>query len=157
MLAVITDPTHLPVLEDAVLGTSMAIRLQRLARGFGLGVEPPSKEVRRGDEVELLISVSSTRGLSDLQAGIICTERYEATTTDSEGRATSTTRNAIAHQAWVPIERTPGTQSIHLAIPFEAPFSYEGSCLSFSWEVAARGRRSLRLDAEARRGISVLP
>jgi hypothetical protein len=130
---------------------------ERLARQLGLRVDAPSNEVRRGDEVELLVTVTSTRGLTDLQAGIVCTERYAETDTDSEGRTTRTTSNAIAHEAWVPIERTPGTQSIGLAIPLEAPFSYEGSCLSFVWEVGVRVRRSLRLDAEARHQISVLP
>jgi hypothetical protein len=33
LLAVITEPTHMPELEDAALGTGMAIRLQRLDRG----------------------------------------------------------------------------------------------------------------------------
>lgn len=130
---------------------------ERLARQLGLGVDAPSKAVRRGDEVELLVTVTSARGLTDLQAGIVCMEHYAETDTDSKGRATRTTSTAIAHEAWIPIERTPGTQSIQLAIPPEAPFSYAGSCLSFRWEVRARVRRSLRLDAEARREISVLP
>jgi hypothetical protein len=33
LLAVITEPTHIPALEDAALGSSVAIRLQRLDRG----------------------------------------------------------------------------------------------------------------------------
>jgi len=70
------------------------------------------------------------------------------------GRATT---YAIAHEAWLPIESAPGVQSVRLTIPPEAPFSYEGDCLSFRWEVVARGRRRRRLDAQAKHEISVLP
>ncbi len=53
----------------------------------------------------------------------------------------------------------PGTQFCPgLATkPAHAPFSYEGSCLSFKWEVVARGRRARKLDARASQEISVRP
>jgi hypothetical protein len=130
---------------------------ERLARRSGLGVDASPDEVRRGDEVEVFVTVASTRGLSGLQAGIVCTELYDEQDTDSEGRATRTTSTATAHETWIPIDRTPGTQSVHLAVPLDAPFSYDGSCLAFRWEVCARGQRPRRFDAEARRRISVLP
>ena len=67
------------------------------------------------------------------------------------------TATATAYEAWVPVESGAGVQSVRLAVPREAPFSYKGDCLSFQWEVVARGRRPHRLDAQARREISVLP
>ena len=48
-------------------------------------------------------------------------------------------------------------QSVRLAIPADAPFSYEGTCLSFKWELVARGHKSRGLDAQARSDLSVLP
>jgi len=48
-------------------------------------------------------------------------------------------------------------QSVRLPIPPEAPFSYDGDCLSFRWKVVARGRRKRRLDAQVKRDITVLP
>jgi hypothetical protein len=129
---------------------------ERLAQKAGLVVDAPRKEVRRGEDVEVLVTLTSARGL-DVQAGVVCTERYDETDTDSQGRTTRTTSEATAHEAWIPVPRGTGTQSVNLAIPREAPFSYEGSCLSFKWEVAARIHRSLRLDAEVRRRISVQP
>jgi hypothetical protein len=130
---------------------------ERLARGAGLVVDAPRTEMRRGEEVEVLVTVTSARRLGEVQAGVVCTERYDETDTDSQGRSTRTTSEATAHEAWIPIASGTGTQSVHLAIPPEAPFSYEGSCLSFRWQVAARIHRPLRLDAEVRRRISVLP
>jgi hypothetical protein len=129
---------------------------ERLAKKAGLVVDAPRHEVRRGEDVEVLVTVTSARGL-DVQAGVVCTERYDETDTDSQGRTTRTTSEATAHEVWIPVARGTGTQSVNLAIPLEAPFSYEGSCLSFKWEVAARIHRSLRLDAEVRRRISVQP
>jgi hypothetical protein len=130
----------------------------RLTKGLQVGAS--EQELRRGEEVEALVTISSAGGLREAEVGLVCTEIYdhEDTSTDVEGntqisRATSA---AIAHEAWVPVENTPDVQSVGFTVPPEAPFSYEGSCLSFKWEVVARGRRRRRLDALARRGVSVL-
>jgi hypothetical protein len=130
---------------------------RRQARGFQIGVR--DQDVPRGEEVEALVTISSARGLGDVEVGLVCTEYYacesEGVSSDgsSGGRATT---YAIAHEAWLPVESAPGVQSVRLTIPPEAPFSYEGDCLSFKWEVVARGRRSRRLDAQARGEVSVL-
>ena len=58
---------------------------------------------------------------------------------------------------WQPLPSMAGEHSVRLAIPASAPFSYEGSCLSFHWEVVARGRRDRKLDARASQEISVRP
>jgi hypothetical protein len=129
---------------------------ERLAQKAGLVVDAPRKEVRRGEDVEVLVTLTSARGL-DVQAGVVCTEHYDETDTDTQGHTRRTTSEATAHEAWIPLARGRGTQSVNLAIPPESPFSYQGSCLSFTWEVAARIHRSLRLDAEVRDQISVLP
>jgi hypothetical protein len=146
-------------LEKRLLGLLNPIDLLRRRLTRGLQVAASDQEVRRGEEVEALVTISSARGLGDVEVGLVCTEYYTrysegVGTDDSGGRATS---YAIAHQAWLPVESAPGVQNARLTIPPEAPFSYEGDCLSFRWEVVARGRRRRRLDAQARREISVLP
>ena len=131
---------------------------RRLAGELGLQVGVSEKRARRGGEVEALVTISNTKGLGDVDVGLVCTESYDEETTDSEGKRTyRTTTHAVAHESWVPVESLAGVQSARLTIPAEAPFSYAGSCLSFKWEVAARGRRAARVDAQARCEISVLP
>lgn len=128
---------------------------QRTTRG--LQVDGGEHGVRRGEEVEALVTVSSARGLGDLEVGVVCREHYDETQTDSDGDTMRATVEAIAHEHWQPVESVTGVQSVRLGIPVDAPFSYQGSCLSFRWEIVARGRRSRRLDAQARRDLSVLP
>jgi hypothetical protein len=132
----------------------------------GLQVDVGQPEARRGAEVEALVTISSPRGLGDVEVGLVCTEYYDEETSSTTSSSTGsngytstsrTTSSEVAHQAWLPVESSAGVQSVRLAIPAEAPFSYKGHCLSFKWEVVARGRRSRRLDAQARQEISVLP
>jgi hypothetical protein len=137
-------------------------RRRRLAGELGLQVGTSEKRARRGGEVEALVTISSTKGLGEVDVGLVCTESYDVEvssgSTSQYGSSTiRETRTAIAHEAWQPVETILGVQSVRIAIPPEAPFSYAGSCLSFKWEVAARGRRAGHVDAQARSEISVLP
>jgi hypothetical protein len=129
----------------------------RLTRG--LQVEASDHEVHRGAEVEALVNISDPRRLGDVEVGLVCTEYYarysEGVAADDAGGRVMT--YDVAHEAWLPVESAPGMQSVRLSIPPEAPFSYHGDCLSFTWEVVARGRRKRRLDAQAKREITVLP
>jgi hypothetical protein len=127
----------------------------------GLEVGAGQQEARRGGELEVLVTISSARGLGDVEVGLVCTEFYdeEDSWTDGQGHThtSRTTSDATAHEVWLPVESAAGVQSIRFTIPPDAPFSYKGNCLSFKWEVVARGRRPHRLDAQARREISILP
>jgi hypothetical protein len=127
---------------------------RRLTRGLQLSVA--AQEVRRGDEVEAFVTITNTRALSNVEVGLVCTEYYAhyGKGVDPPGRALT---YATAHETWRPVDCTPGVQHVRLRIPTEAPFSYEGDCLSFRWEIVARGRRRRRLDAQASHDISVLP
>jgi hypothetical protein len=152
-------PRWVASLEKRLRGLLKPIDLLRRRLTRGLEVGAAAQEVRRGDEVEALATISSARGLGNVEVGLVCTEYYARYSEgvdpdDSGGRALS---YAIAHEAWLPVDCSPGVQSVRLTIPTEAPFSYEGDCLSFRWEVVARGRRKWRLDAQASHEISVLP
>lgn len=129
----------------------------RQRRTRGLQVDAGVHGARRGEEVEALVTISSPKGLGDLEVGLVCTEYYDEETTDSDGDTSRSTAEAIAYEDWLPAEEVTGVQSVRLAIPAEAPFSYEGTCLSFKWELVARGHRSRGLDAQARSDLSVLP
>jgi hypothetical protein len=129
----------------------------RQRRTRGLQVDAGEHEVRRGEEVEALVTISSPEGLGDLEVGLVCTEYYDEESTDHEGDTSRATVVAIAHEDWRPVEEVTGVQNVRLAIPADAPFSYEGACLSFKWELVARGHKSRGLDAQAKRELSVLP
>jgi hypothetical protein len=129
----------------------------RQRRTRGLQVDAGVHGVRRGEEVEARVTIASPKGLGDLEVGLVCTEYYDEETTDSDGDTSRSTAEAIAHEDWLPVEELTGVQSVRLAIPADAPFSYEGTCLSFKWELVARGHRSRGLDAQARSDLSVLP
>ena len=62
---------------------------RRLAGELGFQVGVSEKRARRGGEVEALVTISNTKGLGDVDVGLVCTESYDEETTDSEGKRTS--------------------------------------------------------------------
>ena len=131
---------------------------RRLTRGLEVAT---GDQARRGGEVEALVTISSGLKLGDLEVGVVCTEYYDEqeTTRDADGSTSlsRSTSDEVAHESWSQVESVSGVQSLRFTIPADAPFSYRGECLSFKWEVVARGRRSGRLDAQARSEFSVFP
>jgi hypothetical protein len=128
----------------------------------GLEVAAGNQVAHRGEEVEALVTISSPGKLGNVEVGVVCTEYYDEEDTDTDmdtgGQSTSrVTSDEIAHEALLPVDAISGAQSLHFTIPPDAPFSYRGTCLSFKWEVVARGRKSRGLDAQARSEFSVLP
>jgi hypothetical protein len=127
----------------------------------GLEITAGDEAVRRGGEVEATVTIASPGKLGNVEVGLVCTEYYdkEETTRDEHGSMSTSreTRNEIVHEAWSPVESFSRVQSVRFPIPADAPFSFTGECLSFRWEVVARGKRSGRLDAEARAEFSVQP
>ena len=131
---------------------------RRLTKGR-LEVSVPNQGVCRGLEVEACVTVSNPEGLDNVEVGLVCTESYDyhdsgSGADDPGGRSTA---YAVAYEAWRPVVNGPGMQVVRLAIPPRAPFSFDGDCLSFVWEVKVRGRRRRRLDAQAGHEILVLP
>jgi len=123
----------------------------------GLAVDASDRPVRRGDELEARVTISRDGGLGHVEVGLLCTEFFASAVSDSRGARRRGTASATAHEAWLPVDGTPGVHSVRLAVPAEAPFSYDAELLSFRWDVVARRRRKHRLDAQARHEISVLP
>jgi hypothetical protein len=146
-----------------VIGGVFLARRRRgqLAHRVGLEVAAVKDAVGRGQDVEAAVTISQLEGLEGIDLGLVCTESYAAKTdeTDMDGHTYTTrgTKVAKAHESWLPIDELLGTQSVRVTIPKDAPFSYEGSALSFEWEVLARGRQHLAPDALAKCPITVLP
>jgi hypothetical protein len=131
---------------------------KRLTSGLEVGVG--KEEVRRGHEVDALVTISSLRGLQAVEVGLVCTEYYKGwVSSGSEpGEMTTATYDAIAHETWLPVDAALGVQRVPFTVPRDAPFSYHGEvALSFKWAFVARGRRGRGLDARATCEISVLP
>jgi hypothetical protein len=130
-------------------------QLRRRANRGRLGVEASEPRVRRGGELDVRVTIADSRGLADVELGLVCTEFYARRMSGSEGRRG--TSSATAYEAWLPVEGGPGLHGVRVTVPAEAPFSYDGELLCFRWELVARGRRKRRLDAQARQEVSVLP
>jgi hypothetical protein len=127
----------------------------RMTRGLEVGAS--DRSVRRGEAVDAHVTIANPERLGHVEVGLVCTEFYAASVSDSKGGRRRGTASATAHETWLGVDGTPGRHGVRLAVPADAPFSYEGDVLCFTWEVVARGRRKRRLDAQARHTIMVLP
>jgi len=112
-------------------------------RGTALAVDAGA--LRRGGE----ISVACTRGQTHgglLQVGIVCEERY-----DVEARVGRSVRRQTGHatvyEHWQPLATGAREQNFVFCVPVDAPYSYEGDCLSYAWRLSARAPGRLRKDA----------
>lgn len=126
----------------------------RLTRGLQVRIE--AQEVRRGEELEVFVTVSGSRRPEDLHVGLVCTEYFAVEMTTSSGSSQGTSWDT-AYKSWVPVQATPGVHTRRIPVPPGVPFSYEGELLCFRWEVVARGTHKRRFDARATAPISVLP
>ena len=122
----------------------------------GLEVRAEQTEARRGDEVRALVVVTDTGNIGELEAGIVCREFYDETVSTNDG-STRSTLNAVEYESWQPLQCMEGEYPVTLTIPAHAPYSYAGDCLSFRWEIVARGRKKLALDAQASQEVWVRP
>lgn len=130
---------------------------KKLTKGLAVRVEQP--EARRGEEIQAVVTIVDLAGLGTLEVGLVCVEHYdEETYTGGEsGGASRTTSTSTQHEQWQPLPSQQGEHSVRFTIPQQGPFSYEGSCLSLTWEVVARGARKRALDAKASQEITVRP
>ena len=70
---------------------------------------------------------------------------------------TRSTKKATAHEQWLPLDSALAEHRVSFTIPADAPFSYDGKVLSFTWQVRAVSRAALRPDAAAHWELTVLP
>lgn len=113
--------------------------------------------IRRGEtiDVAILIRDGAKTGVR-LKVGVFCRERYdvEESSKDSTCRVT---REDRAHEEWREISASEAQQGLPFVVPTEAPYSYQGSCLSFEWHAEALEIAKLRPDAVASCTFEVRP
>ena len=121
------------------------LRLRDRLRGVNLGVE--RNEARRGDG--LSVTLTHAEGADDLEVGLVCSELYDyVARAQTKGGTINIlqTGQATAYEQWHAIEPGAGEQTLTIEIPRDAPYSYEGDCVSYAWRVSARRVRMLRSD-----------
>ncbi|MGI8807005.1 MAG: hypothetical protein ACR2KK_04035 [Acidimicrobiales bacterium] len=127
----------------------------RLTRG--LEISASKQAVARGDELEATVTITDAGKLGDIEVGLVCTEAYAVSQSSEDGHPSQGITWDTAYEVWVPVQSVAGEQTVRLQVPFDAPFSYAGTVLSFKWEVVARGLRKRRMDARASCDIEVQP
>lgn len=114
--------------------------------GTTLSVEPASP--RRGEQVSITFAGNSRDG-DQVEVGLVCVERY-----DMEVRVyvrggsviRRETAEAHTHEQWQPVPPAVREQTFTFAAPRDAPYSYEGECVSYVWFASARTVKRLRKD-----------
>jgi hypothetical protein len=121
----------------------------------GLAVDASEKEVRRGEEVDALVTISNLRDLRDVEVGLVCTEYYQGMSTSigtpgDSSYVTHETHDAIAHEAWVPVDaalacnaspsRFPGTRHSRTTARSPSPSNGSSSPAAGGAEASTRGR-----------------
>lgn len=137
-----------------VCGGYVMYRRRRPRRGPVLpGVQLRAQpEARRGAELMIELTVAPGTPVRDLQVGLICVERYDRAIRHQAGELMETLEH-IAYQDWQPVDGpTHG-----FAIPQSAPYSYEGTHVSYAWRVSARRQQALRTDSRTDLPVWVSP
>jgi hypothetical protein len=110
----------------------------RAAKGIELRLDTP--EVARGGEVLATVTLPDPNAVRELEVGVVCTERYDYKDRSGD-RTTRETRRHVEYEAWQPAQPGLMQQTVRLAVPPSAPYSHEGTVLSFLWTVTAAERR----------------
>lgn len=112
--------------------------------------------MRRGEEVTVHIEITAPDEIDDrLEYGLVCIgwyddqQRHHSSSGGGMGHSTHARRvavEAVAWEQWVEAQRATGTQTMTFRVPPDAPFSYEGRCLSFAWRASAREPKRMAID-----------
>ena len=119
----------------------------------GLRLSPASPEPRRGEELTVTVSGRIPDG-ARLELGLICEERADTEIHTQTAIVRETAKTTVVEE-WLPVGAGDPGCTFH--VPEEAPYSYEGECVSFAWRVAARAPRAGRPDARLEEPIWVEP
>lgn len=165
--------------EEAIGGTVFAFfgavcalwaySLRRKRRPLSLADRMPGAalavdrdDARRGEKLSVTLTLGRSGSANDepLEVGLVCVEiyDYQATAQTRAGPIViRQTGEANAHEQWRQVERTAGEQTVDFELPHDAPYSYEGDCVSYAWRVSARVARTLRADPRIDHAVWVRP
>jgi hypothetical protein len=132
---------------------------KRPARLRGITLTVNGEGQRRGEDIS--VTCTGKRKEDDrLEVGLVCVERYDMQVR-VHARGASTvlrqTAEATVHEQWQPVPTAVGEQTFVFKVPEDAPYSYEGDCVSYAWLASARALRRLRRDPRLQTPIWVLP
>jgi hypothetical protein len=126
-------------------------------RGTTLRVEPANP--RRGEKVS--ITFAGERSDDDrLEIGLVCQERYDQEVRVYVRGARVVRRQmaeAAADEQWRAVSPAVREQTFTFVVPQDAPYSYEGECVSYAWFASARSVRPRRKDPRLEEPIWVRP
>ncbi len=127
----------------------------RVAKFLELRIDP--QEVRRGDRVHVTLRITDAGEAVDrVDVGVVCTEYYDHRVQSGDGRSGRGTGEAVAFERWERASSSATHQSFTFNIPADAPFSYEGSAVSYAWKASARIPQAMRSDPARHRPLWVL-
>lgn len=129
------------------------------ARNLELSAAPA--EPRRGQAISVSLEVTRPPSADAvLEVGLVCSEIYdyqERTYRPTGSSTVRSTRVIDAYAEWAPAQATGERQQLAFTVPSEAPYSYEGDCISYAWRVCARQRRRFGRSPVRELPIWVLP
>jgi hypothetical protein len=131
-------------------------RRSRRLRGTVVSVDGDG---RRGDELTVAFR-GRPAGDDRIEVGIACDERFDTEARVRVRGATSVVRQtgeATVHEQWQAAAPGVVEQTFTFLVPADAPYSYEGDCLSYAWRASARAVRPRLKDARLDEPIWVLP
>jgi hypothetical protein len=126
----------------------------RTAKGIELRLDTP--EVARGGEVHATITLPDPNAVQRLEVGLVCTERYDYKDRSGD-RTTRETGRHVEYEAWQQAQPGLMQRTVRLLVPADAPYSHEGTVLSFLWTVTAVERRDRRPDRHTDAPLWVKP
>lgn len=138
------------------------LRLADRLPGAALAVD--RDDARRGDKLSVTLTLANSGGANEepesLEVGLVCVEIYDYQVV-AQTRAgpiyVRQTGEANAHENWQQVERAAGAQTVDFELPRDAPYSYEGDCVSYAWRVSARVARRMRSDPRLDHAVWVRP
>lgn len=109
----------------------IASRLVRKLTGLEFELQFADGAVRRGEGVELSLTVSKRRGRARRDRrrarlrGVL--RRRDDHIRDKQSQRTRTTKRATAHEQWIRLEAPVAERTVSFEVPENAPYSYDGA------------------------------
>ncbi len=131
----------------------------REAGYLNLRVEPV--ELHRGDPVTATLVIGNPEKCGDtVELGLVCTEFYDEkneVVTENGTQTQRVTRKIDAFSDWNTADISQLQQTLRFTVPPDAPFSYEGSAVTWAWHVSVVDRHPHRPDGRRDVPIWVTP
>lgn len=121
----------------------------------GPTLSPVGEPIRRGGEIRVVLG-GRIPADERLEVGLICAERVD-TEVHTNAAIVRETAVTTVFEEWQSVAPRAGEHIATFRLPPDAPYSYEGECVSFAWRIAARAVRQGRPDARLEEPIWVEP